>query len=233
MRLSLSQNGKVIDRDSFHRAGYSIVKALQDLRVKHAELVVDVDATKVDSDDLARAFLRSAHGASYAFARHITRENKRPHIVETLQVTSKSWESAFNGSSSSFSSSAKDAVDETRQFHATVDATRVARDLANEREEIVSCQGFEDVVRELCTRYPETLRMEVIRGDELLDRNLEMLHAVGRASRHAPRLVLLHYNQKGHAADTTERRADVAVVGKGIVFDSGESRCARLAANSQ
>jgi leucyl aminopeptidase len=56
-------------------------------------------------------------------------------------------------------------------------------------------------------------RIEVTRGDDLLKRNLPLIHAVGRAAGEAPRLV-----------DFSHGRADapkVTLVGKGVTFDTG------------
>ncbi len=55
--------------------------------------------------------------------------------------------------------------------------------------------------------------IEVIEGDDLIERNYPMIHAVGRASTRAPRLIDLTWG------DPEAPR--VLVVGKGVCFDSG------------
>ncbi len=55
-------------------------------------------------------------------------------------------------------------------------------------------------------------RTEVIRGEELLARNFPMIHAVGRASTRAPRLLDLHWGDAGPR---------LTLVGKGVCFDTG------------
>jgi len=52
----------------------------------------------------------------------------------------------------------------------------------------------------------------VIVGDELLKRNYPSIHAVGRASSRAPRLIDLRWGNRG---------PKVTLVGKGVCFDSG------------
>ena len=52
----------------------------------------------------------------------------------------------------------------------------------------------------------------VIQGPEL-ETEFPAIHAVGRASSRAPRLICLHWGDAGHPA--------LALVGKGVVFDSG------------
>ncbi|NNL72743.1 MAG: leucyl aminopeptidase family protein, partial [Silicimonas sp.] len=54
--------------------------------------------------------------------------------------------------------------------------------------------------------------VEVISGDDLLDANLPMIHAVGRASPRAPRLIDMTWGKTGPA---------LTLVGKGVCFDTG------------
>ena len=55
-------------------------------------------------------------------------------------------------------------------------------------------------------------RYSVIVGDELLKRNYPCIHAVGRASSRAPRLIDFRWGRRG---------PKVTLVGKGVCFDSG------------
>lgn len=50
-------------------------------------------------------------------------------------------------------------------------------------------------------------------GDDLLSQNYPMIHAVGRASMHSPRLIDLRWGNSQHPK--------VTLIGKGICFDSG------------
>ena len=50
-------------------------------------------------------------------------------------------------------------------------------------------------------------------GDDLLKHNYPTIHAVGRASVHAPRLIDLHWGEPGDKK--------ITLVGKGVCFDSG------------
>ena len=55
-------------------------------------------------------------------------------------------------------------------------------------------------------------RVSVVSGEALLDKNLPMIHAVGRASPRAPRLIELNWGSTGPS---------VVLVGKGVCFDTG------------
>src|SRR5213076_2089753 len=56
-------------------------------------------------------------------------------------------------------------------------------------------------------------KVAVIVGDDLLKKNYPMVHAVGRASSRAPRLIDLTWGRPGDPK--------VTLVGKGVCFDTG------------
>lgn len=61
------------------------------------------------------------------------------------------------------------------------------------------------------------VEIEEIVGDELLERGLGGIHAVGRAALAAPRMMIASYEGSGPEAE----RRHVALVGKGVTFDTG------------
>src|SRR5690606_25707589 len=69
---------------------------------------------------------------------------------------------------------------------------------------------LEDAVRDLASRHGA--KVEAITGDALLARNFPMIHAVGRASTRAPRLLDLRWGDTGPS---------LTLVGKGVCFDTG------------
>jgi leucyl aminopeptidase len=103
---------------------------------------------------------------------------------------------------------------------ANVDAVRTAaiaeavafgRDLVNTPANDLGPDALEREALGVAERFGA--RAEVTRGDDLIARNLPLIHAVGRAAGQAPRLV-----------DFTWGRADapkVTLVGKGVTFDTG------------
>jgi len=70
---------------------------------------------------------------------------------------------------------------------------------------------LEAAMRKLAERFKAVVR--VTRGDDLLKKNFPMIHAVGRASASAPRLLDMQW---GRAKDPK-----VTLVGKGVCFDTG------------
>jgi leucyl aminopeptidase len=92
-----------------------------------------------------------------------------------------------------------------------VEATAQVRDLVNTPTEDMGPKHLADAVKQLGKTHKAKVREWV--GDDLLDANFPTIHAVGRASHRAPRLVELTW---GKASDPK-----IAVVGKGVCFDTG------------
>jgi leucyl aminopeptidase len=92
-----------------------------------------------------------------------------------------------------------------------VDATFKVRDLVNTPTEDMGPEALANEVRDLANRHGATYREWV--GDELLASNFPTIHAVGRASHRAPRLVELTHG----ASDAPH----LVLVGKGVCFDTG------------
>jgi leucyl aminopeptidase len=90
-------------------------------------------------------------------------------------------------------------------------AVALGRDLVNTPANDLGPEEIEAAARALAERHGAAV--EAIVGDELLQQNFPMIHAVGRASPRAPRLIDLAWG------DPAAPR--VTVVGKGVAFDTG------------
>jgi leucyl aminopeptidase len=90
-------------------------------------------------------------------------------------------------------------------------AVRLVRDLVNTPAEDMGPEGLSDIAREQAERFGGTFDEFV--GDELLAQNFPAIHAVGRAAARAPRLLEINWGNPRHPR--------VAIVGKGVCFDSG------------
>ena len=85
------------------------------------------------------------------------------------------------------------------------------RDLVNTPTEDMGPDQLEAVVREIAQRHGA--EVSVVVGDDLLSQGFPAIHAVGRASHRAPRLIELSWGNPAHPA--------IALVGKGVCFDTG------------
>lgn len=100
-----------------------------------------------------------------------------------------------------------------------VDAARITamvagefltRDLINTPAQDMGPDQLEQAARDLAAAHGA--RIKVITGDDLLARNFPMIHAVGRASPRAPRLIDIAWGTAGPR---------LTLVGKGVCFDTG------------
>lgn len=85
------------------------------------------------------------------------------------------------------------------------------RDWVNTPTEDMGPAHLQAIAETLAARY--SARCEVVEGEELLAANFPTIHAVGRASHRAPRLIHLQWGR----ADAPK----LSLVGKGVCFDTG------------
>ncbi|MBK1839394.1 leucyl aminopeptidase family protein [Azospirillum sp. YIM B02556] len=90
-------------------------------------------------------------------------------------------------------------------------ATWLVRDLVNTPACDMGPAELAQAAQDLAVEFDAAV--EVIVGQDLLDRDYPAIHAVGRASPRAPRLVDLRWGNPDHPK--------VTIVGKGVCFDTG------------
>lgn len=96
-----------------------------------------------------------------------------------------------------------------------VEAVWLGRDLINTPASDMGPAELEAAARDLAGQHGASVSSII--GDDLLKQNFPMIHAVGRASPKAPRLVDIRWQKKGGAKPART----VTLVGKGITFDTG------------
>jgi leucyl aminopeptidase len=102
------------------------------------------------------------------------------------------------------------SVDRAELEH-IVEGVTLARDLINTPANDMGPAQLEQAARKLAARHAATVSSIV--GDELLEQNFPLIHAVGRAAAGAPRLIDISWGDAGHPR--------VTLVGKGVCFDTG------------
>ena len=107
---------------------------------------------------------------------------------------------------------APDGVD-LDELHAVAHACALARDMINTPANDMGPRQMETIAREVAEAFGA--QVAVVTGDALLAENYPAVHAVGRAAapERAPRMIEISWGEAG--------RPLVALVGKGVVFDSG------------
>ncbi|MGB7288073.1 MAG: leucyl aminopeptidase family protein [Salaquimonas sp.] len=92
-----------------------------------------------------------------------------------------------------------------------IEAIFLVRDLINTPTNDMGPEELEKAFRKLAVRFKA--KTSTIKGNELLKKNFPMIHAVGRASAQAPRLLDMKWGNAKHPK--------VTLVGKGVCFDTG------------
>ncbi|MDB9999656.1 leucyl aminopeptidase family protein [Porticoccaceae bacterium] len=92
-----------------------------------------------------------------------------------------------------------------------VSAVTLIRDLINTPAQDMMPEHLGATVECLASQFGGEVHQLV--GTELLEHNYPTIHAVGRASEHAPRLIDLRWGDESHPK--------ITLVGKGVCFDSG------------
>lgn len=104
---------------------------------------------------------------------------------------------------------APDGVDAAR-IAAIAQGEALTRDLINTPASDMGPDELEEAVRALASEHEAAIN--VITGEDLITSNFPMIHAVGRASCRAPRLIDLRWGKAG---------PQLTLVGKGVCFDTG------------
>ncbi len=92
-----------------------------------------------------------------------------------------------------------------------VEGVWLARDLINTPANDMGPPDLEYAARALATRHGASVNAIV--GEDLLQENFPLIHAVGRAADRAPRLIDIVWGEPSHPK--------VTLVGKGVCFDTG------------
>lgn len=98
-----------------------------------------------------------------------------------------------------------------KRIRALAEATFLTRDLINTPANILGPEALAEAATRIAVQYGA--EYEVTVGDDLLKNNYPAIHAVGRAATDQPRLIELTWGNTDHPT--------VALVGKGVCFDSG------------
>jgi leucyl aminopeptidase len=100
---------------------------------------------------------------------------------------------------------------DAKRIERIIASIALGRDLINTPANDMGPDALEAAALQVATR--QGAKASVTRGEKLLQTNLPLIHAVGRASDKAPRLVDFAWGDPGHPK--------VTLVGKGVCFDSG------------
>ncbi|TET25598.1 MAG: leucyl aminopeptidase [Dehalococcoidia bacterium] len=154
----------------------------------------------INDESAAQAVTEGALLGTYLFRRHMTREAEHGEIKELIIV----------------------AADKAKlvplrrgcnQGRIMAEATNLARDMVNEPANYMTPSQMAKTARKLATSYG--LEVSLLEKKQMGELGMGALLGVAQGSREPPKFITLHYRGR----NATE--IDVALVGKGITFDSG------------
>jgi leucyl aminopeptidase len=156
-------------------------------------------AVKGKAPDVAAAFVEGYLLAAYRFDRYKNGNGQKPKTKEVRLVAGRGWEPRVVGRS----------VD---RAGVVAEATGLARDLTNTPAGDFYPESFAQEARRVAKGLPLTVR--VMTEKELRAGRYGGILGVGQGSAKPPRLIEIRYRPAG-------AKRHVALVGKGITFDSG------------
>lgn len=194
-------------REQVRRTGAACVRAMMKEQRSGAELIRSSGGSAHEGKGLSpeeelQAWAEGWLYGSYRFTKHRGREAYQPEA--TLNLRLQDWPELTR----------EQIQDILHRAAVRSEGTRLARDLVNDSPESLNPEAFVELV---CGRWKEQpVQIQVYRAQELAERQMNGLLAVGAGSRHEPALIEITYR---HAPDPDE--LPIALVGKGITFDMG------------
>ena len=154
----------------------------------------------VSLEDAAQVVTEGALLGLYSFRKHITRENDKPGEIKRLLIVG--------------SDETKSRLEEgSNKGRVLAEATNLARDMVNEPANYMTPNHMAEMAIRLAESYG--LEVSVLEQEQMAELGMGALLGVAQGSQQPPKFIVLHYR----GSDSAE--TNVALVGKGITFDSG------------
>jgi leucyl aminopeptidase len=207
-----------VNRQELRKTG---VKAAQELQAKKADNAEVIVSDAIDAE-LLGIFANSFYLTNYEFTSKTdpaTRDAslKEPSSDEDYDPRSRKFTKKITNVAISTKDSANVLTDAKYAFWiAAARGSEYARNVANVRATIATPEFMEQQVRKLVEGKAQVKEVRVVKGQQLVDLGMNLLHAVGKGATTEPRCVAVYYKGNPEKDDV-----DVAFVGKGITFDTG------------
>jgi len=154
----------------------------------------------ISFEDSAQTIAEGALLGLYAFRKHITKEDDKIGEIKQLLIVG--------------SDEAKLPLEKgSEKGRILAEATNLARDMANEPANYMTPSHMAETAMKLAKSHG--LEVSVLEREQMSELGMGALSGVAQGSRQPPKFIVLQYKGK----DAPE--IDVALVGKGITFDSG------------
>ena len=176
-------------------------RLLQQREISHvATVALGVGVAGIGRDGVAQAVTEGALLGSYSFRRHMTKEAEHGELKRLTIVDADKTKLPI----------LQQGSDKGRIL---AEATKLARDMINEPANYMTPSRMAEVAASLAKTYG--FEVEVLEREQMRRLGMGALLGVTQGSRQLPKFIILHY-RGGNAA-----QIDLALIGKGITFDSG------------
>jgi leucyl aminopeptidase len=192
---------KELTQDKIRIAVADTCRVLRKKGAKHiATTLVGVGANSITPQTSAQAITEGAILGLYTFNRHITKKSEQGEIEWLVIIDQNS------GNKEAILRGANDGK-------ILAEATNLARDMVNEPSNYMTPTKMAEEAKKIADKYG--LEIEVLEREQMKELGMGALRGVAQGSQQPPKFIVLKY--QGNNAKTI----DIALVGKGITFDSG------------
>ena len=165
-----------------------------------ASVVQGAGINGINIESAAQAVTEGALLGLYTFRRHITKKENNFGEIKQLLIVGSDKEKPL----------LEQAIAKGRIL---AEAANWARDLVNEPANYMTPSQMAEAARQLAKSYG--LKVDVLEREQMAEAGMGALLGVAQGSQQPPKFIILNY--KGSNSD----EVDIALVGKGITFDSG------------
>ena len=202
-RVAVVGLGKKADltTDKLRVAMAEVCRLLHKKNVSSAATVAaGVDIGKIDLTGSAQAMTEGALLGLYTFRKHITKE---PENIEFTQLTIVDSDAG----------TLADLQEGVRIGRIVASAANLARDMVNEPSNFMTPTDLATIASDIARAH--NLGITIMERDQVRELGMGAFLGVTQGSQQPPKFIVLRYNGK------SDNGIDIALVGKGITFDSG------------
>lgn len=193
---------KKYNAESVRKVGSTIINSLKSKAEKVA-INLDTFALKSNLELTAALFVESMEMTAYAFDRYLTKKSENK--IATLTFTSKAKKTATR--------KVQGAIDQALML---TESINVARDFVNEPPNVLHSESYAKMVEKDAKKI-KGVKVKIMGRAELKKEKMGMFLSVNAGSHYQPQLVHLTYTPP----KATKRTKHIALVGKGLTFDTG------------
>ncbi len=193
------------DAEGLRRAAGRSMGALMRTKARRAALLVP-SSRRVAPTDVGQSLTEGAILGAYRFDKYKTLDAESTEVerLELLPADARNVAALRRGSQVGSS---------------IAEATNWARDLSNEPGSVHTPAWMAQQARAM--GRAQGIKVSVLAESQLERENMGGILAVGRGSANPPRLVIMEYGAPERKRGRGRRRPTIALVGKGITFDTG------------